>query len=276
MLHPPPSASVPHLIHQRKQGWIRAWQEHVKKTHEDGYFLHWGSTSTNPDLCSSSQPRFSPGQSLPTSRDTLPGKGQLSSAAHCCTALSRDSGKAFLLPVDGIRRSKADARAPDPPLFPALGLLPLKSATATGSGEEGEEVDPASSIILPISEISHQQTLHPFHSKPLPHLWTQAPVLTRQATAAQWCPGGKFGMPRLPPVPFTLTLLLSLWMSPGFFFLSLTKQQRNIYYRKLFNGKGFYRAHNSKPQFIFHCALALCNWHLFETHFKVNMFVVQR
>ena len=274
MLHPPPSARVQHLIHWRRQGWIRAWQEHVKKPCEDGHFLHWGSTSTNPVLCSSSQPRFSPGQSLPSSRDTLGGKGQLSSVAHCCTALSRDSRKGFLLPVDGIRSSKADAGAPEPPLSPAVRLLHLKSPIATGSSEEGEEADSASSISHPISEISHQQTLHPFHSKPLPHLWTQAPVLARQGLQLSDDQEGCSGLPASPQVPFTLCSRPSECHQA--FFLSLTKQQRKICYRKLFNGKGSCRTHNSKPQFIFQCALALCNWHLFETHFKVSMFAVQR
>lgn len=58
-----------------------------------------------------------------------------------------------------------------------------------------------------------------------------------------------------------------------FFFLSLTKQQRKKYYRKLCNGKGFCKIHNSKPQFFFfpHCAPALCNRPLFVTDFKENV-----
>lgn len=158
--------------------------------------------------------------------------------------------------------------------LPTLGLLQHKPPTATGSHQEGEEADPASIISCPISEISHQQPLHRFHSKSFtPTLKSGHCVCKIGGRSLLMTRRGCLGH-CIPPLPFhSHTFVIPLNVTRLFFFLSLTKQQRKKYYRKLCNGKGFCKIHNSKPQFFFfpHCAPALCNRPLFVTDFKENV-----
>lgn len=133
-----------------------------EKAQEDSHFLHSGS----PLSFALVQNISPPGQSLTCQQGNCQGKDNPALLLAALLPFIIISRKGFLLPVDGIRSSKA-SRCWGSGAFslPTLDLLQHKPPTATGSHQEGEEADPASIISYPISEISQQQPLHRFHSK---------------------------------------------------------------------------------------------------------------
>lgn len=191
------------------------------------------------------------------------------------------SGNGFLLPVDGVRSSKAAAGAPELLSLPPLGLPHHKPPTATGSGQEGERKSIQHiSLIIPTRDFPSVA----FASFPFQILHSNSEIRPLCLQDRQRQLGddreGLFRTPHVPPAPSHSHMFVIPLNVTGLSFFPITyktTKKNNIIENFVMEKTSVgYTIQNHNSFFFPHCAPALCNWHLFGTDFKENVFTVQR